>query len=490
MKIERLKKEQINMAVQLARDVFATCVAPDYSQEGAAVYLSGLDSQAIQEQWAAGKLHIWGAVEENYLVAMCVLKDNGNITMLYVLPQYQRRGIGRSLIEVMRSFCMQNKSMTRMTARVVPGAVQAYMHCGFRIVSGEHVESGMRVVPMEMLMMPGDIRPAARGKNDTALIVGVVIAVAVILIGLMAILGMFFVHTARTMRYAREYDNGLYEEYEYEDEFDFFQEEPDFGTENPNDGGIDASTESLDSYTYYTAENLTYTVTEENYTNMESGSYLSVREFDVDYPKINGLHRDVEAKINQVLKDCAMSTTDLYFLNPTQDIKEYLVETGDTCVASEVNYRITYMDENIISVIFEDHYFLGNIYLEFLDLRTRVINLKDGTVYDLGDVVDTNSMFAADYHRRLEEKYKDEEVIKGLTDETFQRTLSGEIVDNRYYSNFFLTTEGLEVGLTYHYQSEDGNVITRGWITAPYTRAEFAESKIDSSFWDVVKSNN
>lgn len=51
------------------------------------------------------------------------------------------------------------------------------------------------------------------------------------------------------------------------------------------------------------------------------------------------------------------------------------------------------MDDRLLCVIYEDHYFTGSVYGEYLALRTRVIDLETAEVYDVQDVLRADETF-------------------------------------------------------------------------------------------------
>ena len=97
--------------------------------------------------------------------------------------------------------------------------------------------------------------------------------------------------------------------------------------------------------------------------------------------------------MNQILKDAAMANANRFYLVPDEDIKAYAKEQQEAYLASEVKYKITYMDAGLLSVAYDDHYFAGNYAAEFSALRTRVINLDTAEEYQVEDVVDGNDAF-------------------------------------------------------------------------------------------------
>ena len=76
-------------------------------------------------------------------------------------------------------------------------------------------------------------------------------------------------------------------------------------------------------------------------------------------------------------------------------------------------------------------------------------------------------------------------VVDALKTSQYRKILSGEILDNRYYDNFFVDKDGIEIGMTYHYRDDEQQKEERGWITAPFTMEEIKAYKTDSDFWNL-----
>ena len=50
-------------------------------------------------------------------------------------------------------------------------------------------------------------------------------------------------------------------------------------------------------------------------------------------------------KINEMLKDCAMSTVNTLYLDPSDSMKEKMLEESDPFMASLVTYKVSYAGE-------------------------------------------------------------------------------------------------------------------------------------------------
>lgn len=133
MDIRKLITEnEIEEALDLALRVFDACNAASYSQAGVESFHACLLLFRIFPV-----LEYWGCFEEGHLVGM--LGNNGSqITLLFVDPSYQGKGIGRLLLRP-----------EFHTVKAFPGSMDFYCENGFTAVSELQEENGIIYVMME-----------------------------------------------------------------------------------------------------------------------------------------------------------------------------------------------------------------------------------------------------------------------------------------------------------------------------------------------------
>ena len=104
---------------------------------------------------------------------------------------------------------------------------------------------------------------------------------------------------------------------------------------------------------------------------------------------------------------------------------------------SEVGYKITYLSEELISVVYADHYFLGSAMAEYADLRTVIVNLKTGEAIKPEDTYKADEAMGKAFHDRLLKQQPENEAFLELGDDVFTRALQGEVVDGRYMTVWY-----------------------------------------------------
>lgn len=74
-------------------------------------------------------------------------------------------------------------------------------------------------------------------------------------------------------------------------------------------------------------------------------------QLDVKYPQITGVEGENIDKINEMLKDCAMSILiNTLYLAPSDSMKEKMLEESNPFLGSLVTYKVSYAGEDFISV--------------------------------------------------------------------------------------------------------------------------------------------
>ena len=127
MEARILTMEQIPEALSIARGVFDCCLRAQISDlEMVHIFLQYTEEQNIKKMVEEQKLTLWGMFEQQQMVAMSGMQSEGHITMLYVLPIFQRRGYGSQLLETMRTYARVRYGLENVTANAMPAWTAAY----------------------------------------------------------------------------------------------------------------------------------------------------------------------------------------------------------------------------------------------------------------------------------------------------------------------------------------------------------------------------
>lgn len=485
MEIRMLQKSELLPALHLVWDVFAEDVAPGYGPEGVKEFQKFIKYDNMRAMSERREVVFFGAFEGDDLRGVMAVKSIGHICLFYVKKDCQGKGIGRMLFMAVYHFCAEQLRVNRITVNAAPGAAEKYQHMGMRQIDVEQSVNGMRYVPMEMYISPMDMsRPVQGKRNHTGLIIGGIIAAV---LGLVLIVGGGTVLIKNLYQLNRRDTVGIGGNTEqWNDDSDdpmnpdspLWDERDDYG-----DGAEAPAVSGAATIPEYIADDLPYKIEEEDYTYTDDEKQTTLINFSVKYPKLQGLDKNVQDKINEAIKKCAMLTVDEIYNNPSQEFKEKILGTQNPILASIVTYKVCYANEHFISIVFEDMGIKGSAEDSCQQLRTLNIGLKDGRIYEVKDIVNLDSEFTEEWLEIMRDEAGEVNFLGELDEEDIRKTLGGESIDGNYVANFFVDKDGVEIGYDLNYVPGDPADLKFVWVTAPFTFKEIKPYQKDKNFW-------
>lgn len=460
MYVRELNQHEILPALHLIWEVFAEDVACCYTPEGVAEFQQFIKYENINRMYQSGELAIFGAFDAGELVGTISVKRAGHICLFFVRCSCQGKGVGRRLFQAVVNHCIQRLRVSRITVNAAPNAVPKYIHMGMRQTDEEQVVNGMRYIPMEMYVSLPPVRQIQSHNRMLFIILGITAAVIflvfVVFGGIMAVIWGVLRPSAESENWEH------YQEEWWDDEFfdDDYTSLPQESKESEKIG--------LDSISAYIAEDLSYEIEEDSYIFYDDKKQNMWIDFDIEYPALTGLDSEAADKVNQTLKDCALETVDKMYENPSEEMKEKVLKAGYPMLVSYVEYKICFASEDFLSVAFEDNSCQGNEEEYYQNLRTVNINLKEGRVYQLPELIDVDDdsfiEFWLECMRSDEEGGRiSQEYFSELSEEEVKRTFKGDSLGGVYVVNFFLDREGLNIGYDLNYEKGDMHDIIHGW---------------------------
>jgi GNAT superfamily N-acetyltransferase len=154
LELSLLNPAEADMAMAVVKESFDACVAPDYAQEGRDLFV-----QVVTAGYLCSLPNRQGftlvAKLDGRMVGMCAFRDGHHVTLFFVLPECQGRGIGRRLFDTAVERVRRNvPGASKLEVHSSLVAVPVYQALGFSVTGPEKVEGGIRYVPMEHLFGP------------------------------------------------------------------------------------------------------------------------------------------------------------------------------------------------------------------------------------------------------------------------------------------------------------------------------------------------
>lgn len=141
MEIRKISKEEMNEALNLVWSVFLKYEAPDYNEEGIREF-----KKTIEDKDWLKEREFYGAFDENNkILGVIATKDKIHIALFFVNEKYQKKGIGRKLLDKVKSL---NETGV-LTVNSSFYAHEIYKHLGFIDTNNEQEVNGLRFFPMK-----------------------------------------------------------------------------------------------------------------------------------------------------------------------------------------------------------------------------------------------------------------------------------------------------------------------------------------------------
>ena len=134
MKIRKLTNEEIKGACAFAVGIYNIAIRGCVrAQECHRYFDEYMDADRLTEEERNGALIVFGAFDSNVLCGVCGMTNEGHITMLYVHPQYLRRGAGKKLLERARIYARMQLKLMQVSVNAMPAYTADYFRrVGFK----------------------------------------------------------------------------------------------------------------------------------------------------------------------------------------------------------------------------------------------------------------------------------------------------------------------------------------------------------------------
>lgn len=477
MFVRTIGENEVLMALRLVWEVYASDVAPLQKPEAVAGFQNFIRYENISPRIRNGEIILFGAWEGQELCGVSGIDRRGNILLFYVRKAWQQKGVGRQLMQAMYQFCGQVLVITRMQMNAFPSGAMAMNHLGMRDLAPAQTVGPETFIPMEMMIAPGTMQPKKR-NNKTVIILAVAAGVALILL----LAAMVYKETRNVFESPGTYD-GFYPDEDFNDLFG----DDWFGDDTYGEG--EETLSGMDMIPEYEEKDLAFEIKEDSYLYSPDDTKTTYVDFEIYYPQIEGLEgAELQEQINEELKSCAMETVDRIYENPSTEIKERVLGEEYPVVADYVKYKVTYLTEDFICVVFEDYSYEGSGEDYYVGLRAKNISLKDGAVYEVKDIVDLSDPFVNQWLDAMRSEAETDSLLSELKMNELKEALSGkDTKDGTYLPVFFADRDGIEIGLSFHYEKDDEADAGYGWVTAPLDEDILREYQLQNPFWDFIK---
>lgn len=262
---------------------------------------------------------------------------------------------------------------------------------------------------------------------------------------------------------------------------------------------------------------VSYELQEERFTRegeeqLDAYGMTITLDLDVSYPQLVNAGEHTE-ELNALLRDTAMTFTEKFVDNPSDDAIELVksvagtegplsVSESDALLSSHVTWAVTYNTDDFVSVSFSDDYCIGSYAGEYLRLRCVNMNLRTGETYAFDDVLTMNEEIAQRFVDTLAVNNGTDLDGDGVIgdDESFSVAIigrdewvsalmgEGDYAD-RVALDVFVDEKGrANLGVTYWLGNDKG--IVRGWWDTTLSDELLESARKESTFWDLFEKTD
>ena len=149
-KIDYMKEEELDITLDLIKDVFDEYISPEYSQIGVDNFYKYIEEESIQNKIDSGSMVILVArTSDNDVIGTIAVSADNHINLLFVKNKFQKKGIGKNLVKFAINVCKYNdESIENITVNSSPNSVDFYRKCGFEDIDTMQEDDGIEFLPM------------------------------------------------------------------------------------------------------------------------------------------------------------------------------------------------------------------------------------------------------------------------------------------------------------------------------------------------------
>lgn len=508
MQIRIVKETELWSVLNFSAQMFWKQDLVRCTEDGKNRFMEFLKYEHQLEKFQAGEILLFAAFEQEKICGAMELDTKGNVLFLYTDSMKHAERIAGRMIQEACKLAHTSGMYQTLSAEVMPEKEPFYRQLGFFPCAENIWEDGVQKCPVQLDIESKLARNTEKKNSNTWIYIAIGAGAAVLaLLLLVGLLVSFIIRQPQREQgwnYSAE-DSYPDDEYWEDDDIwgdgnhgdnDEFWDDGDFDDEwdgdwDDNDGdnySDDAENDGILTLDAYIDPGAGYEAKEriEEFQSDDASSYLVA--YDVKYPEIAGLPENIQNQVNEVLKNCAMETVDKYYANPSEETKEWMLRQQYAIVISQVDYIVSYMDENLLAVAFEDWYSVGNYNSAHIGLRSVIINVNDGTVYEPEDVLEMNRDFAKMWKREVMSEYGEDEFVGACNIDNLVNMFHGRYESDGIRPALILTEDGVEIGFEYRMPGENAEDTT-GYITVAFEKEDLRPYQKSSEFWKMVKND-
>lgn len=148
------REQEWDRIMVMVWSTFLKYEAADYTPEGIRNFREFITDEKLRRGFLMGNYQVMVALDEKRVIGTATLRNRNHLSLLFVDEQYHHRGVGTELMERLCAYLRDEEGERSISLKAAPYAVDFYKKLGFVSTGSEEQVAGIRVTPMEKLLMP------------------------------------------------------------------------------------------------------------------------------------------------------------------------------------------------------------------------------------------------------------------------------------------------------------------------------------------------
>lgn len=142
--------DEYGQILALVRRVFDQTTGQGQSEAGHQTFYAYLDPEAYAQRQQTNHF-TQVAKDGERVVGVLEIRDFQHIALMFVDPEYQKRGIARTMLNLAIEKCREhNQTLDHLSVNSAVNACPVYAHLGFVADGGEQEKDGLRFTKMHL----------------------------------------------------------------------------------------------------------------------------------------------------------------------------------------------------------------------------------------------------------------------------------------------------------------------------------------------------
>ena len=153
--IRKIFSNEVEEAMELAREVFMQFEAPDYGDAGVDTFKRDIvENPTFIDNAKKGLCPIYAAFDGDKMVALIGMRSSKtHINLVFTKKEYHRKGIATAIFKfLLNDLLNENPSLNELTLNSSPYGLPFYISLGFIPLSEEQEINGIRFTPMKYII--------------------------------------------------------------------------------------------------------------------------------------------------------------------------------------------------------------------------------------------------------------------------------------------------------------------------------------------------